>query len=40
MNLLVAKAALKSTPPKHLIELTAYEMVAMLLAAMLLVFAL
>ena len=39
MNLLVAKTALESTPPKHLIELTAYEMIAMLLAAMLLLFA-
>ncbi len=40
MNLLVAQTALKSTPPKHLVALTAYEIVGMFIAAMLLVIAL
>ncbi len=39
MNLLVAKTTLESKPPKHLVELTAYEFLAMLAAAMILVIA-
>ncbi len=36
MNLLVAKTTLESKPPKHLVELAAYQILAMLAAAMLL----
>ena len=37
MNLLIAKTTLKSRPPKHLIELTAYEAVVAVITAALLV---
>ncbi len=40
MNLLIARTTLESTPPKHLFKITAYEVVAMLLVAALLVIAL
>ena len=40
MNLLVAKTTLEYRPSKHLVKLTAYEVVAMLGMAMLLSFVL
>jgi len=40
MNLHIARTTLQSKPPKHLIEMTAYEAVAMLVVATLMVMAL
>lgn len=37
MNLLVAKTALESRPPKHFVELTVYEVVAAFVIAAILV---